>query len=398
MGRARLTRRFASLRRWLVAAPGALEAAVSCSSRWTSPRALAALGYLAALLLACSPGPSSAPKPAPEAPPPAAAAPAAAAPAAAPPPAVVRVGVLGSIGDAHLSIGIEKGYYAEQGLTIETTPFDSGARMIAPLSAGQLDVGQGAISAGVFNALARGVDIKAVAGASSSPPGHGNNGFVLRKEIAEQVRGPADLRGRKVGISALGITPEVELSELLARGGLSLADVELMQLNFGDQVTALGNGSIDLALISEPTATIAVDQDFGVIWLRSDEVIPNHLTSVVWYAPQFAAQTDVARRFMVAAIKAARLYNDAFFKNDPRAREEAIPIFMKHTPVKDRALFDRMVFQGIDPDGRVNRESLEHDQAYFVASGRRQSPLDVSRLVDASFAVYAVQQLGPYAR
>src|SRR5262249_58020302 len=176
------------------AAQAAGEPPVPCSSRWTPAGALGALPSRPVLPPASSRAPSAPPSPPPEAPPPAPAAPAAAAPAAAPAPALVRVGILDSIGDAHFSIGIEKGYYAEQALTIETTPFDSGARMIAPLSAGQLDVGQGAISAGVFNALARGVDIKAVAGASSSPPGHGNNGFVLRKGIPEQVHGPAALR------------------------------------------------------------------------------------------------------------------------------------------------------------------------------------------------------------
>src|SRR5436190_1302558 len=70
------------------------------------------------------------------------------APPAPPAPATVRVGVLNSIGDAPFAIGLEKGYYAEQGITIETVPFDSAARMIAPFGAGQLDAGQGAISAG----------------------------------------------------------------------------------------------------------------------------------------------------------------------------------------------------------------------------------------------------------
>jgi NitT/TauT family transport system substrate-binding protein len=360
-------------------------------------------GFLLLLLLACTGGGASPPREgarpaAPTSPPAAPSGPAPTPAAAVPEPATVQVGIIGSIGDSAFLIGMEKGYYAEQGITLETVPFDSGARMIQPLSAGQLDAAQGAINAGLLNAVARGVGIKAVASNGSSPPGHGNISFVLRSDLVDQVRGPADLRGRKVGLAARGFTLEVELAELLQRGGLTLDDVELTQLGLADQVTALGNRSIDLALITEPHSTRSVIEGFGQVWLRSDELIPDHMTGVIIYSPQFAARTDVARRFMVAALKAFRLYNDAFFKNIAAAREEVIPIYIKHTPVKDRALYDRMVFQEFEPNGRINRESIEHDQAYFLAMGQQAAEVDLDRVIDQSFADYTVQQLGLYQR
>jgi len=328
------------------------------------------------------------------------AAPTAAAPAkpSAPEPATVRVGVLNSIGDAAFTIGLEKGYYAEQGITLETITFDSAARMIAPLSQGQLDTGQGVIGAGAMNAVARGVDIRGIAGASGSPPGHGNSSFIVRKDLVDQIKSPADLRGRKLGLTATGTGIEVLWADLLKRGGLTTDDVEFVQLNFAEQVTALGNGALDVATPSEPTATQAVDRGFGQVWMRSDEIFPNHLTSFIWAGPQFRANTDVAQRFMVAALKAVRLYNDAFFKNNQAAKDEVIPIFIKYTPVKDRDLYDRMVYQGFDPDGRINRASVEHDMEHYLATGQLAAPLDLDRLIDMRFADYAVQVLGPYPR
>ena len=312
--------------------------------------------------------------------------------------AAVRVGVLQSVGDAPFVIGVEQGFYLEEGIDLQMVPFDSAARMISPLGSGQLDVGQGAISAGVFNAIARGVAIKAVAGAASSPPGHGNIAYVVRQDLEEQIRTPADLRGRRVGISARGITVETELVELLRHGSLTLADIELVELNFGDQVAALSNRAIDLASITEPTTTLAVDRGLGKVWVRSDEIIPYHQIAVLWYSPDFTKQLDVAQRFMVAALRAIRIYNDAFFKSDPRAREIAIAALIKHTPVKDPSLYNRMTFQGYDPDGRINRESIARDQEYFLAAGLQQVALDLDQLIDARFAEHAVQVLGPYQR
>src|SRR5215211_3877404 len=71
----------------------------------------------------------------------------------------VRLGVLGATVDAGFYIAADQGYFGEQGLDVEMIPFDSGARMVAPLGAGQLEAGGGAHSAGLFNAVARGIDL-----------------------------------------------------------------------------------------------------------------------------------------------------------------------------------------------------------------------------------------------
>ena len=73
---------------------------------------------------------------------------------------VLRVGFVPLIDAAPLIAAADLGYFAEEGLEVEYNLFDSGARMVAPLAAGQLDVGQGSHSAGLFNALATGVELK----------------------------------------------------------------------------------------------------------------------------------------------------------------------------------------------------------------------------------------------
>src|SRR5437764_15310016 len=69
--------------------------------------------------------------------------------------APIRVGTTNSSSDAPLFIAEKKGYFKQEGLQVEFTSFDSAARMIAPLGAGQLEVGAGSPAAGFFNAAAR---------------------------------------------------------------------------------------------------------------------------------------------------------------------------------------------------------------------------------------------------
>jgi NitT/TauT family transport system substrate-binding protein len=368
-------------------------------SRLARPLAMLAAGTItASVFIAACTAPGASPRSAEPAP----AAPGAPSPQTGPterPPRVVRAGTLATVGDAGWWVAIHRGYFQELGIDFQYTTFNSAADMVAPLSAGQLDVGGGAISAGLFNAIARGVELKAVADKSSSPPGHSTVGIVIRKDLWEsgRVRSPADLKGLRLAISGRGIAPETEVNAFLGRGGLSFKDLDVTTMSFSDTVVALANQSIDLTVIPEPFLTQIRSQDLGHIWVRSDEMLPGHITAVVLYSPQFIAeQPDTARDLMVGYLRAVRDYNDAFFKQDPAAKQMVVEALTRFTPLKNPALYDEMVVQGLDPNGEVPLESLEKDQEYFLAAGLQQQRIDLSKVVDNSFARAAVQILGPY--
>src|SRR5579871_6157566 len=75
-------------------------------------------------------------------------------------PVTVRLGLLNSASDSGLWIAIAKKYFEDEGITPDITNFASAAEMVAPLGAGQLDVGGGAPGVGLDNAVLRGLDIK----------------------------------------------------------------------------------------------------------------------------------------------------------------------------------------------------------------------------------------------
>ncbi len=311
----------------------------------------------------------------------------------------IRLGILNVSSDAGFLIGMDQGYFREQGIELETTPFDSAARMVAPLGAGQLDAGGGSHSAGLNNAVARGIGIKLVADKGSSPPGFGFQGLLFRRDLAEsgQLRTPADLRGRRVAVPAQGITPEAALAAWLQQAGLTLNDVEIVELGFPDHANALASRAIDASMTIEPFIIRAVDLGAATIYQRTDELFPGYQIAEVLYSDQFdREQPDAARRFMVAYIRALRFYNDGFVHGDAAKRQEVVASLTRHTAVKDAALYDRMVMPGLHPDGRMSLESLANDQEFWLQRGLQQSRIDINALVDYSFADAAVQTLGPY--
>ncbi len=311
----------------------------------------------------------------------------------------VRMGVLGVLPEAGIFVALDQGYFREQGLDVDMTPFDSAARMVAPLGAGQLDAGDGSHSAGLFNAVARGIPIKLVADAASGPPGYSVVALMFRRDLADsgQLRGPADLRGRRVALPARGIPTEVLLSYWLRPAGLRVDDVEIVEMGFPDQVPAFAARNIDATVIPEPFETRLADQGLATVYQHSHEIYPGFQVAEVMYGATFAQeQPDVARRFMTAYLRGVRVYNDGFVKGDAAARQVTIAALIQNTPVKDAALYDRMALTALDPDGRINVTSLAADQDYWLASGAQQTRIDLNALVDYSFADAAVQALGPY--
>jgi NitT/TauT family transport system substrate-binding protein len=370
-----------------------------------------ALAVIAAGLTACAPAAPGAPVASPAAAPaaperPSSAGPAPAeaagaappAPATVPAPAAVKVGLAYTASDAGLLIALDRGHYQEQNLQVDFEKIESAANLLPPLGAAQVDVGGNALTPGYLNAWARGVRIRVVADKGHNGPGFSYQGLVVRKDLWDSgVRGPAELKGRRLALPSFGSGAEPAIDRYMRQGGLRASDLDLTQLAFGDMPGALAGGQIDVAHSTEPFITRMAADGSGVILAREDDYSPNHQSAVLYYAEPFAAERgDVARRFMVAYLGAVREYNDAFRKNDPTLRPEIVSILSKYTTVKDRALYDRMQLAGLDPDGEVNVESLRADAEYWLENNYQEERTPVDELIDRSFAQYARQQLGPY--
>src|SRR5581483_12287449 len=277
----------------------------------------------------------------------------------------VRIGTTNSSSDVAFFIADKKGYFKQEGISVTLTPFDSAAKMVAPLGTGQLDVGGGAASAGLYNAVARGIDIKIVADKGSSPPGYGYNPLLVRKDLVDSGRYKSfkDLKGFKVATVARGTSPDSILNEALKKGGLKFSNVEMVYMGFPQHVLALQNKAVDAAVTTEPSATRA-EQSGAAVRYANDEIYPNQQIAVTLYSGAFIKNNpDAAKKFMRAYIKAVRDYNDAL--KDSRIAganaDEIIKILTEYTSIQDAGVYRTIVPNGCNPDGKVNEASLKKD-------------------------------------
>jgi NitT/TauT family transport system substrate-binding protein len=373
------------------AAPGAARPAPSAAPAGSAGGAPAA------------PAPSSAPAAKPEASAPSAAPTGAAAyrPTPLNPPVTLKVGTVNSTSDGGIFIAMEKGYFAAEGITIEPENFQTAAQMIAPLGAGQLDVATGAIAAGIFNAAAREVPLRIVADKGSTPsPAWDFNALMVRKDLLDsgQVKDYADLKGLTITTTAKGNSTEVDVAKALEKGGLTLADINYVNMSFTDMISAFANRAIDAGIVIEPFISRIESQGTALRWKGTTEFYGNQQVAVIMYGPAFMTERqDVARRWMIAYLRGVRDYNDAFGPKR-QGRDEVVQILIKHTAIKDPHDYEQMRPAGLDPDGRLELASIQQDLDYYERSGLVPTHIDLSRVIDTSFQEYALQTLGPYQR
>ncbi|MDB5606921.1 MAG: transporter substrate-binding protein [Bradyrhizobium sp.] len=313
----------------------------------------------------------------------------------------VQLGIPGSVSDGAFYASIYKDYFKQQNLNIICTSFQNGSQMVAPLGAGQVDAASGATSAGLYNAIARGIDIKIVADKSSNMPGYCYMPLLVRKDYVESGRFKtfSDLKGFRVAEAGKGGAPGSTLNEALKAGGLRYDDVShVYNMPYPDMAVALQNRAVDAAIVIEPSATRALMLGVAVRY-PSDMFYPSQNVSPLLYSGKFIKERpDVARRFMIAYLQGVRFYNGAC-KNGRLAgpnADELIEMLIKETNVKDPAIYRAVSPNGVDPDGRLNLESLNKDLAFYKELKLVPDSIAVADAVDTSFVEAALTVLGPH--
>ena len=311
----------------------------------------------------------------------------------------VKMGsTVGSMSVAGVYIATEKGYFREANITTELVPLVGMGAMLAPLTTGELDLALGGPSVGLFNAASRGINFKIVADQNSAFPGRSFFALMVRKDLIDsgQVKGFADFKGRRVAIATRRTTLELDLQKALRTAGLDLNDVTIVTMGFPQINAAFANKSLDIGFQLEPLVTVAVAQNLAVRFRGLDEITPNRQNAFLVASEQFVAKRDLARAWMVAYVRGLHDYNDAVLKG--KNREEVISILQKHSSVKDRAIYEKMVLPGIHPDGEVNVASIREALDAFKATGEVKADVDLDKMLDLSFVRYAQEILGRYER
>ena len=275
----------------------------------------------------------------------------------------------------------EKGIFTENGLDIELVAIDGGSRTMAALIAGDVKIAQLGGSE-VMSAQVGGGDLVIAAVLAPVYPYH----FMA----AADIKTPADLKGKKIGISSAGGSADIATRKVLAIFQLDPdKDVALISLGSHEQRTAaLLAGSIQAAVDDPPNLTKLKDAGYHSLYDLAGQKLPAANTTIVAPKAWVNANKPVVQRYIDAIVTAvARMKKD---------RPGTIDVMKKYFgATADRGYDEAYDFylNEVTPALPFPKPELFVDaQATLAKTNAKVKDLDVKTILDASFVQSAADR------
>ena len=190
---------------------------------------------------------------------------------------------------------IAQGYLEEEGITVQLTEFQDGPTIIAAMESGSIDIGY----------IGQGAHKLAINGqATIFALSHISNGDALIG--GKGITSVEDLKGKKVAYSS-GSSSEDILLNSLTKAGMTMDDIQAVDMDASAIVTAMLSGGVDAAATWSPNSLKILDEMPDATKLTDNLTFSDKTVSLAsWIAmPGYASENrDILVRFTRALFKA----------------------------------------------------------------------------------------------
>ena len=165
--------------------------------------------------------------------------------------AEVRVVTLPIANGLPLDLGIKKGFFAQQGITIKKTTLQSGNDVVLALANNNGDIGYlGFVP--MYIAVTSGIPMTLVAASEVEGTNATDNWQNILVKGSSSIRTPRDLAGKTVAVNALKGVGEIMIRAAFEKLGMSSNAARLTAIPFPQMRAALNNGQVDAVWTPEP--------------------------------------------------------------------------------------------------------------------------------------------------
>jgi NitT/TauT family transport system substrate-binding protein len=275
------------------------------------------------------------------------------------------------IGTAVSYVGVDSGLFKKHGLEIEELPIrDTFSAGVQSLIGVELLIGFGNPLA-VLQPVANGTDITVI-GSHVSFDQYGMG-------VGSEIISLKDLRGKKVGVSALGGRSDLVARVMLRRAGLDpTKDVEMVAAGLAPaRAMALSKNLVQGAPLSQDVATQAQKLGIKVLEMKSVPVVTDLLITTRSYIKR---EEETVRRFMRGYAAAIQYFVSK--------RSESLAILKKYFPGNQEigvdAMYDAFSAQ-LRPLPELNSEAIQALVDVGAAVDQRTKTLKPADIVDPRF-------------
>jgi NitT/TauT family transport system substrate-binding protein len=228
-------------------------------------------------------------------------------------------------GVAVLGFAKETKLFEKHGLDVVLVGMGTGSVSLRALIAKELDISS-LSGSGLVQAALQGADTVLIASLI--------NGFVFKVFTVPEISTPAQLKGKKLGVSRYGATSDFAVRLALKKWGLNPdRDVNILQIGTTqDTVRAMQAGMLDAGVTTGTASLIARKAGFRELADLADLGL-DYPTSAIGTTRSYIQKNEaVVKEFMLAYIEAIHDFK--------RNKEAALAVLKKYTRTDDREVLE----------------------------------------------------------
>jgi len=249
-------------------------------------------------------------------------------------------------------IALHRKYFEQEGLTVESTAFASGTAALQNLVGGNADVVEGSFEH-TLRMQTKGQHLMCIAVFGRYPA----NVLVVRKSQADKIKTIADLKEKKIGISAPGSSTHNFVAGLMRRAGVDYKDASYISVGTGlSAVAAMRSGGELNALVNLDPAINAMVDAGDVVVLADSRTEEG--TFAAFGGPYLADCLYTTTEFVKANPNTTQAIANAIVHAMQWLKTASIDDIIKSVPVE--------YYQA---DEKLYRKSLEKNLAAFQWDG-----------------------------
>lgn len=193
--------------------------------------------------------------------------------------------------------------------------------------------------------------------------------------VAKDINSVKDLKGKRVAIPHRMSVHNILLSQALKKVGLTLKNVEWIEMPPPDMPAALARGDIKGFIVAEPFGTKAIQAGFGKKLLNAKDIWPDYICCGLVINPAFKKKYPAATREYVDSFTAAGRYIDT-------NRREAIKIARQYMNIDEKVFAQSLALDVKYSDLRLKRGEVEKLQKYALELNLIKKPVNLDSLLD----------------
>ena len=282
----------------------------------------------------------------------------------------IEVGVVPVVDVAPLYLGIDKGFFEEEGLDVEPVVAQGGAAIIPAVVNGDQEIGFSNIVS-LLIGQTEDLPVQVISQGIQATDDPENDTAAIAVPADSDIQDAADLEGKTIAVNTLRNISELTVTAALEGEGVDVSTLDFVEVPLPDMVGQLDAGQVDAAGLVEPFVTTGREAGHRMLIYDRVATEPEMTVATYFTSDEFLeSDPEVVDGFVRAMNRSLE-----YATEHPDEARQAIAEYTEIPP----EVLEQVVLPLWQTD--LNQPSIEHTAELMVTYGITDDTADVDALI-----------------